>query len=287
MKKIKYFFEFLIILILLLIFKITGYKIASNLGNLIGKIIGPKFRSKKIIRDNIKNFKPEIKEDEVNHIVKKMWGNYGRILAEYVHISAFRKRRLDNYLKIQGLENLEKIKNSGKPTVFISGHFNNFELMAMVIEREGVELSAVYRPLNNKFLNILMEYLRKNYICKNQIKKGLKGVREALRYFKNGKSLAIMIDQRVSEGINSKLFGKNALTTTIPAQFVKKFNCVIQPVYIQRNEGIYFEVFFDEHLSFDKNESVENITNKLNHWLEEKIAKNPAQWIWSHNRWKL
>ena len=287
MKKIKYFFEFLIILILLLIFKITGYRNASNLGNSIGKIIGPKFRSKKVIRDNIKNFKPEIKEDELNHIVKKMWGNYGRILAEYVYIPKFRKGRLDNYLKIEGLENLEKIKNSKRPTIFISGHFNNFELMAMIIEREGVELSAVYRPLNNKFLNILMEYLRKKYICKNQIKKGLKGVREALKYFKNGKSLAIMIDQRVSEGINSKLFGKNALTTTIPAQFVKKFDCVIQPVYIQRNNGIYFEVFFDEHISFDKNESIENITIKLNHWLEEKIKKNPAQWIWSHNRWKL
>ena len=287
MKKIKYFFEFLIIFIFLLVFKIAGYRIASNLGNSIGKIIGPRFRSKKVIIDNIKKFKPEIKEDEINHIIEKMWGNYGRILAEYVYIPEFRKRRLDKYIKIEGLENLKKIKNSGKPTVFISGHFNNFELMAMVIEREGVELSAVYRPLNNKFLNILMEYLRKNYICKNQIKKGLKGVRETLKYFKSGKSLAIMIDQRVSEGINSKLFGKNALTTTIPAQFVKKFGCVIQPVYIQRNEGIYFEVLFDEHLSFDKNESVENITNKLNHWLEEKIAKNPAQWIWSHNRWKL
>ena len=287
MKKIKYFFEFLIIFIFLLVFKIAGYRIASNLGNSIGKIIGPRFRSKKVIIDNIKKFKPEIKEDEINQIIEKMWGNYGRILAEYVYIPEFRKRRLDNYLKIEGLENLKKIKNSGKPTVFISGHFNNFELMAMVIEREGVELSAVYRPLNNKFLNILMEYLRKNYICKNQIKKGLNGVREALKYFKSGKSLAIMIDQRVSEGINSKLFGRNALTTTIPAQFVKKFDCVIQPVYIQRNEGIYFKVFFDEHLSFDKDESVENITNKLNHWLEEKIAKNPAQWIWSHNRWKL
>ncbi len=287
MKKIKYFFEFLIIFILLLIFKITGYRTASNLGNLIGKIIGPKFRSKKIIIDNIKNFKPEIKEDEINQIVKRMWGNYGRILAEYVYIPKFRKKKLDNYLKIEGLENLEKIKRSRRPTVFISGHFNNFELMAMVIEREGIDLSAVYRPLNNKFINILMEYLRKNYICKNQIKKGLNGVREALKYFKSGKSLAIMIDQRVSEGIESKLFGKKALTTTIPAQFVKKFNCVIQPVYIQRNDGIYFEVFFDEHLSFDKNESVENITNKLNHWLEEKIKKNPAQWIWSHNRWKL
>ena len=117
--------------------------------------IDPKFRSKKVIIDNIKKFKPEIKEDEINHIIEKMWGNYGRILAEYVYIPEFRKRRLDNYIKIEGLENLKKIKNSGKPTVFITGHFNIFELMAMVIEREGVDLSAVYRPLNNKFLNIL------------------------------------------------------------------------------------------------------------------------------------
>ena len=287
MKNIKYFFESLIIFTLLIIFKITGYRIASNLGNSIGKIIGPKFRSKKVIINNIKNFKPEIKENEISEVIEKMWGNYGRILAEYVYIPEFRKGRLDNYLKIEGLENLEKIKKNKKPTIFISGHFNNFELMAMIIEREGVELSAVYRPLNNKFLNILMEYLRKNYICKNQIKKGLKGVREALKYFKSGKSLAIMIDQRVSEGINSKLFGKKALTTTIPAQFVKKFDCVIQPVYIQRIDGIYFEVFFDQQLSFDKSESIENITNKLNHWLEEKIKKNPAQWIWSHNRWRI
>ena len=176
MKNLKYFLEFIIIVVFFLIFKILGYKIASNFGNLIGKIIGPRFRSKKIITNNIKNLRPSIKNDEINIMIKKMWGNYGRILAEYPHIPNFRNKKLDKYLKIEGLENLKKIKKNGKPTLFISGHFNNFELMAMVIEREGVDLSAVYRPLNNKFLNIIMEFLRKNYICKTQIKKGLKGV---------------------------------------------------------------------------------------------------------------
>ena len=131
-----------------------------------------------------------------------------------------------------------------------------------------------------------MEYLRKKYICKNQIKKGLKGVREALAFFKGGKSLAIMIDQRVSEGIDSKFFGKDAFTTTIPAQFVKKFGCKIQPVYIQRIDGVKFKILFDEQINFDKNQSIETITEKLNIWLEKKIIKNPDQWIWTHNRWK-
>ncbi len=286
MKHLKYFLEFLIISILFLIFRIVGYRFASNFGNLIGKLLGPIFRSKKIIKKNIKIFSPTIKENEIEKIIKKMWGNYGRILAEYPYIPSFRKKKLDNYLMIDGLENLEKIKKNKKPALFISGHFNNFELMAMTIEREGVDLFAVYRPLNNKFLNLIMEYLRKKYICKNQIEKGLKGLRKALALFKKGKSLAIMIDQRVSEGMDIELFGKNAFTTTIPAQFVKKFGCIIQPVYIQRIDSVHFKVVFDEHITFEKNQSIEKITKYLNKWLEKKITKNPDQWIWTHNRWK-
>ena len=188
--------------------------------------------------------------------------------------------------RIVGSEILDEIKNNNEQVVFISGHFNNFELMAMIIEREGIDLSAVYRPLNNKFLNLIMEHLRKKYICKNQIQKGFKGVREALTFFKKGKSLAIMIDQRVSEGIESKFFGINAYTTTIPAQFVKKFGCIIQPVYIQRVNKINFKVLFDDQFNFDKNENIETITEKLNIWLEKKIMRSPDQWIWTHNRWK-
>ena len=286
MKNLVYFLEFIIIAIFFLIFKIIGYKSASNLGYFIGRVIGPLFRSKKIIVENIGNYKSSLKKGDVDEIIKKMWGNYGRILAEYPYIANFREKKLEKYIKIEGRENLEKIKKNDKPVIFISGHFNNFELMAMIIEREGIELSAVYRPLNNKFLNVIMEYVRKKYICKNQIKKGLKGVKEALSYFKNGKSLAIMIDQRVSEGIHSKFFGKNAFTTTIPAQFVKKFDCIIQPVHIERINDFYFKILFDSQLRFNENQDVEYITEKLNSWLEEKIIKNPDQWIWSHNRWK-
>ena len=95
-----------------------------------------------------------------------------------------------------------------------------------------------------------------------------------------------MIDQRVSEGIDSKFFGIDAFTTTIPAQFVKKFGCIIQPVFIQRISGTKFKLLFDKHLNFNKDQNIENITKKLNQWLEQKIIQNPDQWIWTHNRWK-
>ena len=215
-----------------------------------------------------------------------MWKSYGKILAEYAFIKYFRKIESKKFLEIKGQEILEKIKFSKKPVIFVSGHFDNFELMAMHIEKSGVDLAAIYRPLNNNFLNPVMENIRKKYICHKQIKKGISGTKEILKYYKSGTSVALMIDQRVSEGIRSMFFKKEALTTTIPAQFVKKFNCNIVPIHIERkpNENFILEIM--EPLNFEKDQSIENITLKLNQSLEKMIIKNPQQWIWSHNRWK-
>ena len=131
-----------------------------------------------------------------------------------------------------------------------------------------------------------MEKIRKNYICKNQIKKGRSGTRKILEAIKSGHSIALMIDQRVSEGIAAKLFSRDCLTTTIPAQLVKKYNCEVVPVYIERINNIDFELYFYEPLIFNKEKSIPEITNDLNNVLEQFILKNPNQWIWSHDRWK-
>ena len=285
MKKIRYFFEYIFIIILFGLLKLLGYKIASELGYFIGKTFGPLFRSKKIIKKNLIKFDNSLSDQKIENISKEMWGNYGRILTEYPFIPSFRKGDLDEYVKIENKEKLEEVKK-GKPVVFVSAHFSNFELMAMAIEKEGVNLSAIYRPLNNKMVNSIMEPLRKKYICKNQIKKGINGVRESLKFFKQGVSIAIMIDQRVSEGEKINFFNHPAHTTTIPAQFVKKFGCKIQPVHIERYDKFYFKITFDEQIIIGKNTDNTSISLKLNQWLESKIRKNPSQWIWTHNRWK-
>ena len=215
-----------------------------------------------------------------------MWENYGKILSEYVFIKDFRNSSLENNFQVEGQEVLEKISENKEPVIFVSGHFNNFELMAMHIEKSGVNLAAIYRPLNNKFLNLIMEKIRKKYICKNQIKKGISGTKELLSFFKNGSSIALMIDQRVSQGIKSKFFRQEAFTTTIPAQFVKKFNCKIVPIYIEREEDNNFKLKVYEPIEYSNDHTVESITLSLNKLLETMILKNPGQWIWSHNRWK-
>ncbi len=285
MKSIRYFFEFILIIILFCLLKLLGYKIASEFGCFLGKTFGPLFRSKKIITNNLIKFDKSLTSERIARISREMWGNYGRILSEYPYISNFRKGDLDKYIKIENKEKLEEVIK-GQPVVFISAHFSNFELMALAIEKAGVNLSTIYRPLNNKMVNSIMEPLRKKHICKNQIKKGINGVRESLKFFKQGISIAIMIDQRVSEGEKINFFGYPAYTTTIPAQFVKKFGCKIQPVHIERYNKINFKITFDEQITIEKNADNTSISLKLNQWLENKIKKNPSQWIWTHNRWK-
>ena len=285
MKKIIYFIEFLLVEFLFIICKIIGYKSASNLGFFIGKNFGNFFRKKKSIIKNLHKSKISIKISE-NQFVNNVLGNYGRILAEYPFLKDFRKNKLEQFIKIDGIENLNKIKNNNKPVVFISGHFNNFELMAMQIEKNGVNLAAIYRPLNNVFLNKTMEQIRTEYICKNQIRKGRSGTRQILENLKKGNSIALMIDQRVTEGIKIDFFGNLASTTTIPAQIIKKYECDLVPIYIERFNKYNFKMYVSQPIVINKKKSQEEISKHLNKILEKMILKNPDQWIWTHNRWK-
>ena len=286
MKYIKYFFQFCFVIFLLIIFKILGLNFSRIIASKLFLIFGPFFRSKTIIKNNISLALPKSSNEYIELITQNMWQSYGKILAEYIFIKRFRKIKSEYFLEIKGQKILDEVKILKKPVIFVSGHFDNFELMAMYLEKSGIDLAAVYRPLNNWFLNPFMENIRKKYICRKQIKKGISGTKEILKYFKSGTSVAIMIDQRVSQGIKSPLFNKEAFTTTIPAQFVKKFNCNIVPVYIERKKNENFIMEIMKPLNFKNDDTIESITLKLNQILENMILRNPHQWIWSHNRWK-
>ncbi len=212
-----------------------------------------------------------------------MWENYGKTFIEYIFLDYFKKNQ--NHVNIEGEENLIDIKKNS-PVIFVSGHFANFELMSMEISKRKINLAAIYRPLNNFFLNPFMEYLRKKYICKNQIKKGLTGVRETIKYVKKGYSIALMIDQRVSEGEKVNFFNMPALTTTLPAQIAIKNNIPIIPVFIERIKNDNFRIKFLKKIKIDNNENKIDATKKLNKILENMILKNPNEWIWTHDRWK-
>ena len=291
MKTIKYFFEFLCILSLFTIFKIIGLKNASNIGGIIGKYFGPYFRSKNITKQNIKIGLGNIDSIKEREIINEMWSNIGRTFAEYVYLKDFNLNKTEfDHINIIGAEHLREIKKNNESAIFYSGHFANFELMAMEITKFGINCAAIYRPLNNFFLNPLMEYLRIKYICPNQIPKGRIGMREIINKVKKNYSIALMVDQRVGEGPRVNFFNKPAHTTTIPAQLALKYDCKLVPISLKRKEGIKFEMTIHNPYKVKKTgndeEDTKNITIKINKIMEEMVMKNPKQWIWSHNRWK-
>ena len=162
----------------------------------------------------------------------------------------------------------------------------------MIIKEKKFQVSAIYRPLNNFFLNPLMEYLRKKYLCNDQIPKsipgkGKEGTRILIDKIKSKKNIAIMIDQKVSQGIKCKLFAKDALTTNIPAQLALKHGYLLQPLKIKRYNQINFEIDVCDTLEVNTNDNQYSITRKINQILEKMILDNPDQWIWTHDRWRI
>ena len=291
MKIIKYFFQFIVIISLFIIFKIIGIKNASNFGSILGKIIGPYFRSQNIIKKNIKIGLGDIDKKKEKEIINGMWSNIGRTFAEYIFLKNFKLNQIGiNHIKITGIEYLDEIKKSNKPVVFFSGHFANFELMAMELVKYGINLAAIYRPLNNFFLNPYMEYLRKKYICPVQIPKGKSGSREIVKKINEGFSIAIMVDQRVSEGPRIPFFNKGAHTTTIPSQIALKYDCKLVPIYIERKNEISFEMIIHKPYEINKTgtheDNIKNNSLTINQNIEKMVVKNSSQWIWTHDRWK-
>ena len=291
MKIIKYFFEFIIIISLFCIFKIIGLQNSSNLGSILGRLIGPLFRSKNIIEKNIAIGLGDIDKKKQEKIIDEMWSNIGRTFAEYMFLKNFRFNKSNlSHVKINGKQYLEQIKKSNEPVIFYSGHLANFELMAMELDKFDIKTAAIYRPLNNFFLNPLMEYLRLKYICPNQIPKGRIGMRDIINKIRNGYSVALMVDQRVGEGPRIPFFNKLAQTTTVPAQLSLKYGCKLVPISMKRIGNINFEMTVYEPYNIKKtknsDEDTQKITLEINQILEKMILENPGQWLWSHNRWK-
>ena len=291
MKIIRYFLEFFIVIIFFIIFKIIGLKLSSDLGEIIGKYFGPLFRKKTIAKKNILIAFPDLNEKSINEMIERMWKNIGRIFGEYIHINKF---SIIDQKKIKivfaNKNNFELLKKNNKPIVFFSGHFANFELMAKCLQELGFNIGAIYRPLNNIFLNPIMEFIRKKYICPIQIEKGSNGTKKLIKHISTNSPLALMIDQRLSSSIRVPFFNQPASTTTTPAQLAIKYDALLIPVFLKRLEKTNFEFFIEEPLiinrTSDYDKDIFNITQIMNKKIEEFIKRDPAHWLWSHDRWK-
>jgi len=287
-KTVKYFFQAITVYILFFLIKLIGLRLSRIFFSFFFNKIGPLIKSDQITNENLNKFMGSYNENKKENIKFMMCSNYGKTFVEYLFLKKFRKN--NSHSEIIGENILQEIIKKKKPVIFVSGHFANFELMSMELTKRNIKLATIYRPLNNFFLNPFMEYVRKKYICQNQIKKGLAGVKSAINYIQNNSSIALMIDQRVSEGRRFPFFEHMALTTTLPAQLATKYQLDIVPIYIARSNQDNFKMEIYEPIKTLSDESSEvnklNLTIRLNKIIEKMISKDAGQWIWTHNRWK-
>ena len=283
-KIINYFFQSIFIYLFFLLGRILGINLSRKLFSSLFVIVGPFFKSKKITENNLNIFLGKNSSVNKKKIINDMWKNYGKTFIEYIFLDYFRNKK--SHISLEGKEHLSQIIKKNKPVIFISGHLANFELMSMEITKQNIPLATIYRPLNNFFLNPFMELLRRRYVCSNQIKKGINGVRESIEYIKKKHCIALMIDQRVSEGEKVIFFDKPALTTTLPAQLSIKFDLEVIPVFIERDKDNKFKIEFQKAINPKNFKNKLDLTRELNVVLEKMITRNPGQWIWTHNRWK-
>ncbi|MEN6543539.1 hypothetical protein [Parvibaculum sp.] len=289
-KKIQYLAEIALLKAMLAFCRMLGLDRSSALGGWLGRNLGPKLGITRRARGNIKRAMPELSTEEVERIVIGMWDNLGRTAFEYAHLDKFSRPEERNRIEVIGVEALLAYAATGKGGILISGHFANWELMPLAMRLEGLDGGGVYRAANNPYVNDWMVTMRRELIVPEQIAKGPKGARLLIQAIRDKRFVAMLIDQRLTEGIEAKLFGLPAMTTPTPAVLALRYKAALVPASIVRTRGAHFRVTVHEPVAIDNDAEptgeILRVTQLLNDFLEARIREHPEGWFWLHNRWK-
>jgi KDO2-lipid IV(A) lauroyltransferase len=228
-------------------------------------------------------------EAEMNAIIAEMWDNLGRTIAEYAHLDKFLMSGPNPRIEIVNREIADAASASGKGVIFASGHFCNWEIFLPVAKQLSLDGGAVYRPVNNPFVNRFIVGERMAQGPREQIEKGARGTRRIFTLLRGAKSIFLLIDQKTNEGLPVRFFGRDAMTTPAPAALALKLGATILLATGERMGGARFRVTFHGPITIepsgDHDRDVLALTTKLNVELEAAIRRRPSQWLWIHRRW--
>lgn len=243
----------------------------------------------KLAYQNLSNAMPGLAESEKKKILHDMWGNLGRIVGEYIHIAKFSTNQVANFVEIPAatLGNIDLLKQGNGGGIIFSGHLGNWEVGPKILQYCGLNVSTIYRPLNNPYVERMTASLR----GVNLIEKGSKGSRKIIDIIKSGGFVLVLLDQKISEGEPVKFFHDDAITATSIARMALKYKIPLVPARVIRiGNKFSFRTEMEKPLLFhgsgDMNSDSISLTRIINLKLEEWIREYPSQWFWVHNRWK-
>lgn len=260
---------------------------SSAFGGWLGRILGPRLSVSERARHNLRMIFPEKSDAEIEKIVKGMWDNLGRVAFEFPHLSRIRADKLPDWLIVEGVENLQKVIDSRKTAIFVSAHFGNWEIFTPIARHYRLPLVFVYRTANNPWVETLFQRGRSGFA--ELIPKGTKGARRLAAALREGKSLALLVDQKMNEGISVPFLGLPAKTVPTPAHLALRAHYPILPIRSERLDGHRIKVTFYPPLSppegMERQEAARIVTEKINDVIGEWIRERPEQWFWLHRRW--
>jgi len=276
--------------ILLAFFKIVGLHRASAIAGGLMRMLGPRLRTLSMrAESNLTKAFPDWTQAQINETTKQVWENLGRTAAEFTHLEKFRAFETGGRVSVTGLDQLKRIIASKQPAIFVSGHFANWEIIPATLHRAGLQYGFVYRAANNPLVDELIIHKRGDVMSRLQIPKGKRGGRALMEAIKSGRSLAMLVDQKLNDGISVPFMGRPAMTAPAAARLALKFGLPVIPVSNERRPDAQFHVTIHEAIDFtpagDMQTDVYALTKKINEALERDIRARPGQWLWLHRRW--
>jgi KDO2-lipid IV(A) lauroyltransferase len=266
--------------------RIAPIDAASAFGGGLFKLLGPLTSTHRTALRNLRIAFPEWSDDERRAMARRQWENVGRVLFEFFLMD--RIMADPSRVEIIGLERLEVIKASGKPAVFVSGHFANFEVMAAAKVSVGIEGVLMYRGVENRYIDARMRESRQRYGVKLFAPKGVGGGLEVMAALKRGVSVGVLADQKYYEGPLVPFFGHGARTQHAPVRFAMRFGAHLQPGWVERTRGARFRVYVAEPIALPAGGSAEDVeagVAAVNAFIESRARARPWEYWWVHRRW--
>jgi KDO2-lipid IV(A) lauroyltransferase len=288
LKLLRYFAEACVIWLMLCVISRLSIDTASAFGSWLGRSIGPRLAVDKTARKNLLRAMPELSNEQCDQIILGMWDNLGRTAAEFPHVFAMSSTEFAERVEIEGAEHLEILKNAPTGGLIFSGHLGNWEIFPRVAMEHGLQLSLIYRHANNPYVDRFITRQRQRQHLK-VFAKGKDGAKNIIRALKEKATIAMLIDQKMNDGIAVPFFNIPAMTAPAIAKLALAYNCPIVPATMVRCAGARFKVVILPPITVpptdDAQQDYYNIMLHINGLLEEWIRKNPQQWFWVHQRW--
>jgi KDO2-lipid IV(A) lauroyltransferase len=270
-----------------LIIRALPIDLASACGAALFKALGPLTGAHQTAERGLRLAFPDMARAERRRLLSAQWDNFGRYIAEFPILD--RLTPGSGRVEVVGAERLTAIAASGRPVIFVSGHFSNLEVMAAVIVGAGVACDITYRAANNPLVDARMKKNRFRYGVRLFAPKGADGARELLEGLSRGRSVAMMNDQRYDAGVAGPFFGHTVHTNPAAARLALRFGTYIQPMSIQRLQGARFRCIVHEPIVMRdtgaRSADIEAGVSAINTFIEQRVRERPGEWWWLHRRW--